>query len=57
MQVISWRYHYSIFNFLFKSKNVGEDGWKLQKIQYLKNQNSVLSEIKSIFHYFLRAFF
>ena len=33
----------------FKSRKCGKEGKKLQKIEYLENENSFLDEIKSIF--------
>ena len=36
----------------FESGNCGEEGKKLQKIEYLENEKSFLDEIKNIFHSF-----
>ena len=47
MQAISWFYNYSIFDFLLKFWNDGQEWGKLQKLKYFKSQKSVLVEIKS----------
>ena len=36
----------------FESGNCGKEGKKLQKLEYLNNENSFLDEIKNIFHSF-----
>ena len=36
----------------FESENCGNEGKKLQKLEYLKTENSFLDEIKNIFHSF-----
>ena len=56
MQAILWQHAYSIFNFHFKSQNVGQEGQKLQKCEYFKNQKSLLGKIKGIFHDFFKGF-
>ena len=43
----------SIFNFLIKSYNVGQEGRKLQKFEYRDNKKSIFSKIKNIFRNFL----
>ena len=43
MQAVSW-YDYSVFIFIFKSLKVGQEGGKLQKFDYVKNQKNVLGE-------------
>ena len=50
-----WRNH-SICNF-FEFYNIGQAGRKLHKFQYLKGQESILGEMKSIFHDILKTFF
>ena len=39
-----------IFSLSSKPEDVGQERGKLQKFEYLKNKQSTLSEIKSIFH-------
>ena len=34
----------------FESGNCGKEGKKLQTFEYLKNEKSILDEIKNIFH-------
>lgn len=55
MQAILWDHTHYIFNFVWKSKNVGQERAKLEKSEYLDNAKSILDEIKIIFHIFLRA--
>ena len=52
MQAILWDHTHYIFNFIWKSKNVGQERAKLE---YLDNAKSILDGIKIIFHIFLRA--
>ena len=54
MQAISLGHNYSIFNFLLKSLNFGQDGEKFQKSEYFKKWKS---EIKNIFYGFWGLFF
>ena len=49
----SWSFH---FQLPLKILNVGEGSGKLQKFEYLDNENNILNEIKSIFRTFLRTF-
>ena len=51
MQGISWCYNYSIFEFLLKFWNVGQEWGELQKFEYFKSQ-TVSIEIKSVVHNF-----
>ena len=44
--------NYSTSTCPFISEKCGKKGKKLQKIEYLKNKNSFLDEIKDIFHSF-----
>ena len=44
--------NYSTFICLFESGKHEQEGKKLQKFEYLKNEKSFLDEIKSIFHSF-----
>ena len=46
-------YSTSICSFI--SEKCGEEGKKLQKIEYLENKKTCLDEIKGIFHSFQRA--
>ena len=39
----------------FESGKCGNEGKKLQKFEYLKNENSFFDEIKSIFYSFRRV--
>ena len=52
VHAISRSHNDTIFKFLFKSRNSGQEREKLQKIEYLKNQKSSLGKIKSIFNIF-----
>ena len=49
MQANSQCHNYSSFIRPFESGNCGKKGKKLQKNDYLKNENSFLDEIESIF--------
>ena len=49
MQAHSRHHAYLIFNFLFHSENVVQEGGILQKFEYLKNQKNISEEIKSVF--------
>ena len=52
MQANSWYYKFSTFICPFESRKCEKEGKKLQKFEYLKNENSFLDEIKSVFHVF-----
>ena len=43
---------YSTSIYPFESGKCGKEGKKLQKIEYLENENNFLDEIKNIFHSF-----
>ena len=49
MKIISWRilWHIQFLTSQVSLKNVGQEGEKLQKYEYLKNQKSVLVEMKA----------
>ena len=44
--------NYSTSIYPFESGKCGKEGKKLQKIEYLENENNFLDEIKNIFHSF-----
>ena len=46
--------HHKLFPSIcpFESGKFGTEGKKLQKFEYLENENSFLDEIKNIFHSF-----
>ena len=52
MQVNSWHHKLFQFHLTFYIWEVWKGREKLQKIEYLENENSFLDEIKSIFHSF-----
>ena len=44
--------NYSTFICSFESGKCGKEGKKLQKLEYVENENSFLDEIKTIFRSF-----
>ena len=42
MQLMLWDHNHSIYNFLFVSERVDQEGEKIQKPVYLKKQKSIL---------------
>ena len=52
MQLSSWHDKLFISSCPFESGKFGNDGKKLQKIEYLENKKSFVDEIKNIFHSF-----